>query len=482
MSAAALAPAPPFSFESREANRARLERGLLDVLVLGGGINGAGVARDLALRSHGAGASLRIGLIERRHFATGASSRNSQLIHGGLRYLKYLEFQLVREALRERATLLAMAPHLVVPQPFLIPLYGEFHALYYGAGLVLYDALAGSRRVGRREWLSAKAIRDLEPGLALAGLSAGAVFFDARMHAARLVIETIFDAARHGALVRNYTECAGRVRESGAWRIQARDTRSGEVFTIRARKLVDATGPWQGAGLRLVRGSHLVFPRLTGSPNAIAHFEPSGRIVFVVPFGQDDQWSLVGTTDVDHDAGPDCVRISTEEAVYLQGAVTRLFPHAAHARPVAAFSALRPLIRDESGSPAATSREHRIWNDPERVLHIAGGKYTTFRAMSEHAVDMLARELAPALEGLHPTRTTPLPPTARTGTPAGFAMECEMARRLSDVLLISTYAGYQGDTRARDEALAEMSGRLGWDRARQSEELEALDRLAGVPA
>jgi glycerol-3-phosphate dehydrogenase len=474
--------ASPFTFESREANRARLESAPLDVLILGGGINGAGIARDLALRSEAAGAGLGIGLLERRHFACGASSRNSHLVHGGLRYLKYLELHLVREALRERATLLGMAPGLVVPQPFLIPFYGAFASLFYGAGLALYDALAGKRRVGRRERFSRESVRAIEPAIESAGLAGGAVFFDARMQAARLVLENVFDAARRGAIARNYSQAAARKREAGLWRVEVRDTLNGETFTVRARKLVDTTGPWQGSGLRLVRGSHLVFPRLTESPHAIAHFEPSGRILFVVPFGEGAEWSLVGTTDVDHCGGPDRVRISHDEASYLHRAVSRVLPGAARVRPVAAFSALRPLIGRNSGSATAVSREHRIWNDAEGVLHVAGGKYTTYRAMSEQAADLLARELAPPLESLRPTRSTPFVVTERTGTPAGFAMESEMARRLSDVLLISTSAGYQGDTRARGEALGEMSDRLGWDADRRREELEELEWLAGTPA
>src|SRR6202051_5053196 len=164
---------------SREGNLARLQEGPLDVLILGGGINGAGIARDLALRTRRAGLDLRIGLVEQRHFASGTSGKNAQLIHGGLRYLKSLEFGLVSESLRERATLLEIAPHLVRPQPFLIPMYGWFARLFYWTGRAIYDALAGARTVQRHRLLTRDEVARLEPELLTSHLTSGAIFFDA---------------------------------------------------------------------------------------------------------------------------------------------------------------------------------------------------------------------------------------------------------------------------------------------------------------
>src|SRR5437879_6209606 len=291
---------PGFTRESRVRNLERLRRESFDVLILGGGINGAGIARDLVMRGS------KVALVEQRHFASGTSGKNSQLIHGGLRYLKQLEFRLVRESLRERATLLKLAPHLVTPQPFLIPLYGWARRWFYGTGLWMYDMLAGSGNIGRHRILSRTEVEKIEPGLAREGLTHGAVFFDCQIHSARFVPENIWDAARAGAAVANYA----RAERQGE-QVTVTDAISGESFSVRAEKLVDSTGAWANEErLRLVRGSHVVVPRLNSSENAIAYFEKSGRIIFVIPWGSSRQLSLVGTTDVDHDDTPDDVRIS----------------------------------------------------------------------------------------------------------------------------------------------------------------------------
>ena len=252
------APNPALTRESRARNLERLKREAFDVLILGGGINGAGIARDLALRG------VKVALVEQRHFASGTSGKNSQLIHGGLRYLKQLRFRLVREALRERATVLNLAPHLVVPQPFLIPIYGWLARLFYGTGLWLYDRLAGRVNFAPHRLLSRDEVAKVEPGLSFEGLTHGAVFHDFRIHSARFVLENLWDAARHGAVIVNYARAA---RENGGIRVTHK--LSGEAFPVRAGRLVDATGAWAaGKKLRLVRGSHIVIPRVNESENA----------------------------------------------------------------------------------------------------------------------------------------------------------------------------------------------------------------------
>jgi glycerol-3-phosphate dehydrogenase len=506
---------------SRESNLARLEEAPLDVLILGGGINGAGVARDLALRNRRAGLGLRIGLVEQRHFASGTSGKNSQLIHGGLRYLKGLEFSLVSESLRERATLLEIAPHLVRPQHFLIPLYSWSANLFYRTGLVIYDALAGARTIREHRSLKRAEVIRLEPELSADHLTSGAIFFDAQVHSARFVLENIFEAARNGAIVVNYAHA----ERAGPQAVRLRDSLTGRSFQVSARKLVDATGPWADPhALRLVRGSHIVVPRLNRSENAIAYFEPSGRVVFVIPWGERGDLSLVGTTDVDHTAGPDSVHISPEEIDYLLGILKRLYPRCAGLRPISAFSSLRPLVRDHSSSPTQASRGHRIWNSADGVLHISGGKYTTYRAMSEEAVD----KIAPELSHIHDTAVTPLGGNSRQSigdllasvpqlaaehglpeddivrlaglygvrTPlllsllphdAGalsrlvrariaFAVEHEMAQKLGDLMFVSTYWGYEAPWTADTLApyAAEMGARLGWDSGRTGEEIAAF--------
>jgi glycerol-3-phosphate dehydrogenase len=468
--------APAFTQASRARNIERLRGETFDVLIIGGGINGAGIARDLAMRG------AKVALVEQRHFASGTSGKNSQLIHGGLRYLKLLQFHLVRESLHERATLLRLAPHLVKPQPFLMPMYGWPARLFYGTGLAMYDWLAGRDNVSPHRVLPFAEVAKLEPDLALEGLTHGAIFYDCQVQSARFVIENIWEAARLGAAIVNYAQAK---RERGSAVVT--DTLSGAAFPVRADNLVDATGAWE-PGLRLVRGSHIVIPRVNASENAVAYFEESGRIIFVIPWGSARQLSLVGTTDVDHTNGPDSVHISAEETEYLLRIVRRLFPAARDAEPIAAFSSLRPLV-PAPGSPTTASREHRIWKADDGVVHVAGGKYTTYRAMSAEAADLISRvesktastplggntseritELLASADAwatqhaLTPQEVThviqnygvqapavlaALPETAPAGltrlecAQIAFAVNHEMAQNLADVMFVSTYWGYE---------------------------------------
>jgi len=444
----------------------RLREAPLDVLIIGGGINGAGVLRDLALRAKSGGVLLRAGLIEQQHFASGTSGKNSQLIHGGLRYLKYLQFPLVREALHERSILLRIAPQFVQPLKFLLPMYGVKSRMLYSTGLWLYDLLAGAEAIARHQILSKQDIARIEPGLTREGLSAGAIFFDAAVDSARFAVENILDALAHGACAANYVKAVAWTRSGETWRIECLDALNGERFEIRARKLVDARGAWMdGDSLRLVRGSHIIIPRVNSSEHAVAHFDPDGRIVFLIPWGSRKQLTLVGTTDEDHHGTPDNVQISKEELHYLTGVVRRLFGDERDLEPISTFSSLRPLVR-ETGSATSVSRGHRIWNLPDGILHIAGGKYTTFRAMSEEAADQVCAEIVPSLSAIHRTGDTPFQPANRE---IGEMME----QHLADYLFVSTYLGYeQRWGEASLMPLADALGRkLGWDDTRVREEV-----------
>lgn len=527
---------PAFSLQSRPGAIERLQHETFDALILGAGINGAGVARDLTLRARRMGVPLRVALVEQRHFASGTSGKNSQLIHGGLRYLKNLEFGLVKEALRERATLTRIAPHLVEPLKFLIPFFSRTSRLYYGAGLWLYDMLAGASNIGRRSYLSKAEVARIEPGFLREGLASAAVYYDCRVHSARLVLENIFDAARDGAVVANYVRADDYAKSGSQYRVKLTDDLSGATFETTARKLIDTTGPWQrGGDLRLVRGSHIILPRLNASDHAIAYFGEDGRIVFVIPWGGAEPASLVGTTDCDHSTGADEVRISADEIRYLLRIVERLFPQSKGIRPIAAYSSLRPLLQSGSGSATKTSREHRIWNDSDGVLRIAGGKYTTFRAMSQEAADMAAAEIAPRLAGSCFTAETPVGGNSREkieeiwkasgelataygldapetqwlthdygtlspcvleylpeheeagitrleGAVVSFAVQHEMAQRLADVMCVSTYWGYERKWTA--EALrpfaCAMARQLGWSPERVDQEVELALRVSAV--
>jgi glycerol-3-phosphate dehydrogenase len=387
----------------------RLAEETHDVLILGGGINGAGIVRDLALRARLSGRPLKLALVDKAHFSSGTSGKNSQLIHGGLRYLKYMEFRLVREALQERSTLLEIAPHLVEPLPFLIPMYSYFAKVFYGTGLWMYDTLAGQRNISKHRAITLDEVKRLEPGLKRDDLVSAAIFYDGRVHSARFVLENLREAEDGGAVLANYVSAHRFGREAGEWRVEARDELTGTDFTIRARQLVNTTGPWAGESfpaenkLRLVRGSHLILPRLNRSDNAIAYFEQDGRIIFFIPWGSRADLTLVGTTDVDHDGAPDNVHISEAETEYLMGIAQSLFPESRGMQPVASYSSLRPLVRDDSGSATATSREHRIWRDAEGIVHVSGGKYTTYRVMSEEAADLALETISPELVTLHET-------------------------------------------------------------------------------
>jgi len=382
----------------------RLRTDVFDVLILGGGINGAGTARDLALRG-----KLKIGLVEQNHFSSGTSGKNSHLIHGGLRYLKQLDFRLVREALHERAVLLKIAPHLVEPQPFLMPVAGFAKSLYYDLGLTVYDFFDGSGVVPWHRRVSLREVRELEPGLGSPGMTGAMEFYDAQVRSARLVLENIFEAVRNGAACANYVQAESHQRdENGLWQVQLKDSISGDTFEARARVLVDSTGPWaKDPAPRLVRGSHIVMPRLGQSKHAIAHFEDDGRIVFFIPWGERGERTLIGTTDADHQGSADDVHISEEEMRYLRAIAARIFPASAKLEPVATFSSLRPLLVSH-GSATKATREHHIYRDPQGIIRITGGKYTTYRAMSEEAADLVTAEVAPGLRGIHLTATTAL--------------------------------------------------------------------------
>ena len=532
----AAAPNPAFTRASRPEYLKKLKQASkqnpLDVLVLGGGINGAGILRDLALRASGGKKPLKLALVDKRHFASGTSSRNSQLLHGGLRYLKNLEFKLVKEALHERSALKRIAPHLVDPLPFLIPFHGPVDRLIYGTGLMLYDLLAGADNIGRRSFLTKEQASALEPGLNLEGLSSAGVYYDCKVEAARLVLENIFDAARLGATAVNYTEALEWRLDGDTFRVKLREQFSGEEFVVHARRLVDARGPWDSGGnLRLVRGSHLVYPKLSASDHAIAHFHTDGRIFFVIPWGPNNTRSLVGTTDADHTGAADEVKISAEEVRYIREVAAAIFPHAGGIEPIAAYSSLRPLVKSGEASATKTSREHSIFEEPPGLVRITGGKYTTYRVMSAEASDLAWPELAGscrtdavALGGNTPDAFASVNEqvdvtAARTGiyrsdvamivklfgvqapgvlerapqegasderaltAVLDWTLEHEMIERMPDFLFVSTYLGHE---ERWDEGLlahlaSDMGTRLGWDAGRRKEEVALALRIVSMP-
>lgn len=406
-----------------------------DVLVIGGGITGAGVARDAALRG------LSVALVERDDFASGTSSRSSRLVHGGLRYLEHGHLHLVFESSLERRRLLDLAPHLVRPLEFTWPVYEGSRVPRWklGAGLFLYDLLALFRNVAPHRRLDPEEVLAREPRLRAEGLTGGASYFDAATDDARLTLATAIGAREAGAVVANHAGVrrllSARGRAAGA--IVADDGGRGEI-AVRARAVVNAAGPWSDeirrleepaarATVRGTKGVHVtVATERVGNRAALTLLSPvDGRVMFILP---GTTHTIVGTTDTETTASPDDVRASRADVDYLLHTANHFLPEARLVADdvVCAWAGIRPLVagRFGAGAPASASREHAIEVGAHGVVSVSGGKLTTYRAMSAEVVDVVEREL-----GRGPTPTG----TARVPLPGGdldsFEQETERAYR-----------------------------------------------------
>ena len=373
-----------------------------DVLIVGGGINGAGIARDAA------GRGLSVLLCEKDDLAAHTSSASTKLIHGGLRYLEYYEFNLVRKALIEREVLLRSAPHIMWPLRFVMPhARGQRPALLIRAGLFLYDFLA------RRELLPASTGVDLTShpaGKPLKGEYArGFIYSDGWVDDARLVVLNAIAAREHGATILTRTACTAVRREpaleGGApahWHATLRG-QDGALRAVRAAVLVNAAGPWtaeflhgaapqaQGKTLRLIKGSHIVVRRLFEHDHAYIFQHPDGRIVFAIPYER--EFTLIGTTDLDYTGDPGQVAIDSAEIAYLCELSSYYFKQPIVPGDVVwSYSGVRPLVEDAAADAKAVTRDYRFELDREGapLLSIFGGKITTYRHLAEEAVDLLA--------------------------------------------------------------------------------------------
>ena len=381
---------------------------LFDLAVIGGGVNGAGIARDAA----GRGATVL--LLEAGDLAQGTSSASTKLIHGGLRYLEHYEFGLVRESLSEREALWAIAPHIIHPMRFVLPyVQGLRPRWLLRLGLFLYDHIGGRKRLPATRTIDLQrhpAGTPLKPGF-----TAGFEYSDGWVDDARLVLLNAKDAAEHGAEVRTRTKVTGAKRVVEVWEIAT----SGGTF--RARALVNAAGPQvlevenslgdaPDYGMRLVRGSHIVVRKLFEHPYAYFFQLADGRIFFAIPYERD--FTLIGTTDRDQLPG-DPIKASDEEIAYLcEGANTYFKTAITPADVVWTYSGVRPLVDDGSGKPEAATRGYRLElsqaGQGAPLLSVYGGKITTYRHLAEEAVDLLAPRL-PALSGKAWTRSAALP-------------------------------------------------------------------------
>jgi glycerol-3-phosphate dehydrogenase len=516
-----------FAAAGRREKLRRAASEVFDLVVVGGGINGAGIAREAALRG------LRTLLIEKGDFASGTSSRSSKLVHGGLRYLEHRQIGLVWAASRERERLRRLAPHLVRPQRFCFPVYrGDPIAPWkLRAGLSFYDLLAAFRNVGRHRFVGLEGARDVEPELREEGLQVAALYYDCVTDDARLVLETVLAAEQAGALCLNYVVLEGFGKSAGRIdAVELFDLDGSLRFRAATRTAVNAAGPWLDRiralddptaepVLRPTKGVHLVLPReRIGNRNAVVlRSRRDRRLLFAIPW---EDLTLLGTTDTDFAGDPDRVEVEAEDVADLLEAANFYFPRArlSPRDVVSAFAGLRPLVAEAGAErPTEVSREERIFESASGLLSLGGGKLTTYRRIAVKVVDRVARRLA-AEHGIlarprSGTEREPLPGAAgdvpdagrargeledflrsRYGTQADRLLEVllqrpdlaerivpetphvraeawfsaaeEMALRVEDVLRRRTQVALRtrdGGLRAAADVAALMAGPLGWD-------------------
>lgn len=423
--------------DRREEILERMAQEELDLLVIGGGITGAGIAWDAAVRG------MSVGLIEMRDFAFGTSSRSTKLVHGGLRYLKQGEWKLVREVGRERKLLHKRLPHLIKPVPMLLPVYkGGTYGYYTSSlGIWLYDRLAGVEKSERRRMLDREQALRLEPLLQQEGLRGAGLYYEYTTDDARLTIEIIKSAMLHGALACNYVQAVDFLyKRSRLIGVQVQDQLSGRRYPLYARRIVNAAGPWvdhlrrldqslTGKHLRLTKGVHLVVDHGRLPIRQAVYFDaPDGRMIFAIPRGAK---TYIGTTDTEYDGDPAEPRVTAEDAAYLLEAVNRVFPEAglAAADIESGWAGLRPLIHEPGKRPSEISRKDEIFLAPSGLISIAGGKLTGFRKMAEKVVNLVAMQLEEEYGPIYPPCTTdriavsggPAPGTAGSTASPGAA-------------------------------------------------------------
>lgn len=422
--------------ETREQQLAQAEQIQWDIIVIGGGINGAGIARDAALRG------LRTLLVERGDWGSGTTSWSTRLIHGGLRYLEYAEIPLVRESLREREILLRIAPHLVEPLAFVLPVYAgkNFHTIPIMRGLryslpdmyaamLAYDILSYDKSLPRYKAYSSQGLREVEPGLAAKGLRGGAIYYDGQVtYPERLCLESVLDAVGHGAIALNYV-AAGKLhhKDGQVQAVMLHDTLSDRTVTARGHTIINCAGPWVDQALRELgvaakrqiggtKGSHIIVRPFPGAPNRALYIAApdDSRQFFIVPW---QGLYLIGTTDIRFEGNPGDVHATGEEVEYLLRATNHTIPNANLTADdvLYTYSGVRPLPYVKEGAAGGITRRHVLYDHGKHdnlrgLISIIGGKITTYRSLAEHAVDAVCRQLKRKIPAR--TATTPLPGAA----------------------------------------------------------------------
>ena len=488
---------------------ARLEERPLDVLVIGGGIVGAGVVRDAAMRG------LRAGLVEQNDFASGTSSRSSRLLHGGIRYLAQGRVGLVREASKEKSVLRRIAPHLSDPLQFIFPTRkaGGWPRWKLAVGVRIYDWLCGLGKGGGSGSMGVRETLKRVPGLTDNQLTGAVRYYDALTNDARLVIDTLRSAAKHGGIVANYVRLADATQANGLWRCQLEDTQTGQSFSITAKAVVNATGPWSDrlphskTSLRLTKGVHLVIDRRRLPMDDALVLAEGDRILFAIPWGDR---LILGTTDTDYQGPLENPPCDDADVAYILKVVNDAFP-AARLTPadvVSTWSGLRPLVADPNGNPSDISRRHKVAMSQPGWWDITGGKLTTYRLMAEEAVDHIVKEfglkaapcrtattplltvggvanaVSPIVGGVSdadPAASGILPPPVTAAAVAHYCRD-EWARRLDDVMIRRTsWRHYHHNQYELAVHVAQwMAKELHWSDAQRETELRNYRKLVGV--
>jgi glycerol-3-phosphate dehydrogenase len=438
--------------------------GPYDVLIVGGGVNGAGIARDAA------GRGLSVCLCEQDDLAAHTSSASTKLIHGGLRYLETLEFRLVHKALKEREIVLASAPHITRALDFVLPHDTHLRPVWLiRAGLFLYDHLAARQKLPASRKIDLR--RDPFGAPLATRFLDGFVYADGWVDDARLVVLNARDAAERGALILTHTRCVGVERGAAVWQVRLRA--GGVQATVAARALVNAAGPWAAGvqemalpgsgrhGLRLVKGSHIVVPRLYSGAQAYIFQAVDGRVVFAIPYEQ--EFTLIGTTDLDYRGDPASLSASAAETAYLCGVVNHYFADPVDPSSVVwSYAGVRPLLEGEATNAARLSRDYALELDTAAaaMLSAFGGKITTYRRLAEEALDALA----PVLGVTAPPWTTgvPLPGGDLPGGDlAGYTKALLAAHPALPAALLARYARLYGTRSERVLAGAGDAAALG---------------------